>query len=180
MKYLFPLFLLACIAACETDSDDYCHETLFSDRHELDTMFFGTWEWHYSVKKCWFQSSLIAIDTIWPNEFIPEIGRAYPQRLISIGEELRVVTDVDTQLFCMTEWLSNGQTNSSYADVTGYVVYRKLFEPDNRDYFVLSYHSALMETNICNISPSMYSLDFCPSTDWDYASTTADYYMKVH
>jgi hypothetical protein len=181
MRTFLLLLLATCIHACDSDEVEYfCPETDFSERHELDTMFFGTWKWHYSIKRCVFQSTLIAVDTIWPNEFVPEIGSAYPNRSVIIAEELRVITGVDTQRFCITEWLSNGQTHTSFTDVTGYVLYRRLFEPDNRDYLVFSNHSALMESNVCTISPSIYNIDFCPSTDWRYSSTTTDYYLKFY
>jgi|GEM_PF-2966192 len=83
--------------ACDINEvEDRCSETIFSERYEKDTMFFGTWRWYYSINTCDYQSTEIRRDTIWPNEFVPEIGTTYPNRLITISEDLRVITDLDT------------------------------------------------------------------------------------
>jgi hypothetical protein len=165
------------LVACETDDVEYfCPETDFSERNSLkDTMFIGTWQWHFTVRTCTYMSSEIFRDTIYPNEYVPWIEAYYPRKTFIIGSDIVLVSNNDTQSFCITDW--NSSANG--VDVFCQLQYRKLGEREASSYIDLFHRSGQMNPNMCRIEPDIHEGNACASTIWGYYSSTTDYFLKM-
>jgi hypothetical protein len=190
MRRLLYLFLpLLVLFGCETSEiEEFCPETDYSGRNSsYDTLFYGTWQWHYSVLTCneagsHGSSTEIIRDTIWPDEHVPWLNGPYPKQTIIVDEtdNLRLVVDSDTAKFCVVKWVSYGETISFGVRTYIGITYRLLNSNELHHIGLENNTWAGMGDSICRVEPVVQYHDICPSEypGFYYPSMT-DYYIKV-
>ncbi len=181
MRACMCLLIAMSIIACESEEVEYfCPETDFSERNSLkDTMFIGTWQWHFTVFTCnqalsHGSSVEIIRDTVWANEVVSWLDSPYPERTIIISEDLSVLRDNDNQEYCITEWRSS----SNSIDIFGGIWFRQLNE-DQTSYMSLK-NRIFMGDALITVRPLIHDHDVCPSVyPGYYYPGVQDYYIKV-
>jgi hypothetical protein len=181
MRTFLLLLLATCIHACDSDEVEYfCPKTDFSERNSLkDTMFIGTWKWHFTVFTCDMalshgSSMEIVRDTVWANEYVSWLDSPYPERTIMISEDLSLLRDNDDKEYCITEWRSY----SNSVDRNGAIWFRQLNE-DQTLYMSLMNRKYMGDTLI-TVHPLIYDHDVCPNVELGYYFPgVQDHYIKV-
>jgi hypothetical protein len=190
MRRLLYLFLpLLVLCGCGTSEiEEFCPETDYSGRNSpFDTLFIGTWQWHYSVLTCneagsHGSSTEIIRDTIWPDEHVPWLNGPYPKQTVIVneGDGLKLVIDDDTAEYCILKWYSNSTVISSGIRTTCGIDYRGLNSNKLKYLSFMNNTWAGMDDSICRVEPVVQYHDICPSEypGFYYPSMT-DYYIKV-
>jgi len=180
MRIILLLFIALCFAACETSTvDEGCAPTDFERRHEMDTLFFGTWKWHYTVLTCtsYEDSSDIHYDTIRQGEYVPWLQGTYPEKTIQIGDDLIRTDKFGTQHNCLTDWRAGMYQTGVYVEI----YYTSVLFPGVKLYLSMTHHNEITDASICEVFPRISERDNCAMADVGPGySTTRDFYIKVY
>jgi hypothetical protein len=179
------LIAVMCLIGCDTDEtvEDFCPETEFTSRSNyIDSIYTGTWQWHFSVLICEMAgshgSSYRWYDTIRPGQYLPWLNGPYPVRTIVLSEDaLSIIVDGDTNAYCILSWRSFSRYSTSDLRIS----YRAL-NHEEIDY--LSFNSTnIFLTNysapICWIYPVTHRHDLCPISPGTSHPFMMEYYTKV-
>lgn len=189
MRTFLLLLLATCIHACDSDEVEYyCPETDFSGRNSLyDTLFNGTWKWHYSVLTCeeagsHGSSTEIIRDTIRPDEYVPWLNGPYPKQtfIVNEGDGLKLVVDDDTTEYCILKWYSHNMVTSFGIRTSLGIDYRCLNSNALKYLSFVNNTWTGMGDSICSVEPAAHYHDICPSIyPGFFYPTMADYYIRV-
>ena len=170
MRIILLLFIVLCFTAC--NEDEGCAPTEFLQRHENDTIFYGTWKWHYTVRKCtdpeqgW---SSTLYDTIRQGEDSSLIGRIYAGRSFQIGDNLIRTDQYGTHHDCIVDWSSDMSSISIH--------YTTAQWPDLNLYMSMYHDSEIPDSIICEVLPPVFEINNCEE---GHGFSVRDFYIKVN